>query len=223
MIDDQAVRSRSRRRRLGSAGNWNRRRASVARVEWVRLRRRDLVVVGAGLLVVAASFLPWWVVRMCGRGSCEVQTASAWRVSSLWSAAVVIAVVGVVAWLGWRLTRGEVPRMLHAGVLLASVVALSLTLVQWRIIPSSPPPPAPSKDGFVINAYRFVTHAEFVRGLMVRDHLRSRHDGGLDVDVGWGMWVGVAGMVLTALALIGAGRGEPAGRAVPDPSTDSPR
>jgi hypothetical protein len=183
----------------------------------VRLRRWDLVMGGAGLLVVAASFLPWWVVRACARGLCEVDTGSAWRASSLWSAAIVVAVIGVATRLGWRLARNEVPRVLHAGVLLASVVALSLTLLQWRIIPSRPKPPARSSNTFSVDVYRFVTHAEFVRDLMVRDHLQSYHDGGLDVDVGWGMWVGVAGMVLIVLVLIGAGR------AVPDSSADSRR
>jgi hypothetical protein len=48
---------------------------------------------------------------------------------------------------------------------------------------------------------------ELASAWMVRDRLRSYHSPGLYADASWGMWVGLAGMVLVALSLVLAGTG----------------
>ena len=70
------------------------------------IRLRELIVAGAGLLVLGSGWLPWWVVRVQVSDDSGTRVAtfvgSAWQTSSRWSAATTIAATAVAVWLIWR-------------------------------------------------------------------------------------------------------------------------
>jgi hypothetical protein len=67
---------------------------------------RDWTVTAGALVLLAASFKPWYGTTVAyygdyGTGS-YLTSANAWRASSLWTAAVVLGVIAGVLWLAYR-------------------------------------------------------------------------------------------------------------------------
>ncbi|MGS2620132.1 hypothetical protein ACVCAH_37575 [Micromonospora sp. LZ34] len=176
-------------------------------LEW---RRRLLP--GAGLLVLASSFLPWWMVRV--RHMTEHKTTyetffgSAWGMSSRWSAAVLLTLGAVVVSMIWRHNRGRVPSLAHVATLAAVALSVFLVVQQWRDVEAWPPAGSVSRSRVEPSASHWFAEprrdmaAEIAAGFMERDHLRSHHAPGLIADAGWGMWVGLCAIVLAGAALI---------------------
>ena len=172
---------------------------------------REAVVAGLGLLTVASGFLPWWVLRVQvgdDRGErVETYTASAWLVSSRWSQALLVTAVSVVLGLLWCLFRDRAPVVLWIAALAGVTLAVFLALDQ-RADTRSPPTP-PTRSITIVEGITDISPqptAEFAAGWMRRDRLVAYHSEGLNADVGWGFWAGLAGMVLTGMSLAVAGR-----------------
>jgi uncharacterized membrane protein len=168
---------------------------------------RDRLVAGAGALVLAASFLPWWTLRVRhGYGPPAQETfvthdGNAWRMSTLWSVAVVLA---VLAALVSPVARHVFARLALVG---GTDVAIGLTVLQLRLVEALPRPGSVQTTVVSIGVLPDPDpDATTVRDWMARDHLRSYHDPGLYADVNWGLWVGLAAMVLVAVTIILAGR-----------------
>jgi hypothetical protein len=168
---------------------------------------RKRLAAASGALVLAASFLPWWVLRIAYGGSAgsgyHVYEGNAWRMSTLWSAAVVLAVAAAALAL---LRRRAVPLAL-------TVLAIGLTVAQVWLVDRLPHPDttiAASISGDLVPVNES-PDAPFLAAWMQRDHLRSFHDPGLYADASWGLWVGLAAMVLVGVTIMLAGR-----RSVPD-------
>jgi hypothetical protein len=176
---------------------------------------RDRFVAWAGLLVLASSFLPWWMVRIRVGTRYETHYGSAWRMSSRWSVAVVITVAAAAAWLVWRMVRGRVPRVVPVIACAAAALSIVLAVAQWRAVEARPLPGSTTTASVRIGvAGRESDPAtELADAWMVRDHLRSYHNPGLYVDIGWGIWIGLGAMVLVALSLVVAGSGRSPSRA----------
>lgn len=176
-------------------------------LEW---RRR--LVPGAGLLVLASSFLPWWVVQV-RRGTADQTTyetsfGSAWGMSSRWSAAVLLTLGAVVVAMIWRHVRGRVPLLAHVATLAAVALSVLLVVQQWRDVEAWPAAGSVSRSRVEPAASSWFAEprrdmaAEIAAGFMERDNLRSYHASGLTADVGWGMWAGLCAIVLAGAALI---------------------
>ena len=173
----------------------------------------DRLTAGLGLAVLAVAFRPWWSVRSRSaswRDGHETNVVfatherMAWQVSTRWSAAVLLAAAVAVALLVFLLRRRRVPsvgRILALGVV---VVAIGLTVAQWRGVEHWPPPNAVIRTDISLN--QVGEHRDFEQELLddwaERDHLRSIHKTGLTADVAEGMWVGLATMSLMAVALL---------------------
>ncbi|MFI5490347.1 hypothetical protein [Micromonospora echinaurantiaca] len=177
-------------------------------LEW---RRRLLP--GAGLLVLASSFLPWWMVRV--RHMTEHETTyetffgSAWGMSSRWSAAVLLTLGAIVVAMIWRHAQGRMPSLAHVATLAAVALSVFLVVQQWRDVEAWPPAGSwsqsrvePSDSPWFPEPSRRDMAAEIAGGFMERDNLRSHHAPGLTAGVGWGMWVGLCAIVLAGAALI---------------------
>jgi hypothetical protein len=177
------------------------------------LGRRDWFVVAAGWLVLVSSFLPWWVlrVRVLDDSGTSYQThyGTAWRMSTRWSAAVLIAVSVAALWLIWRRTRGSVPLVGYLVALAAIAVSIFLAATQWRGVEAWPPPGATTRTSVTLHlADEPASKSDpFVESWMARDQLRSFHSPGLYSDVGWGLWVGLGGMLLVGVSIIVADSG----------------
>lgn len=155
-----------------------------------RLGRSGLLVAASGLLVLVSSFLPWWVVRL---GDGRVVTASAWRISSRWSEAVVLTVAAAGVWLVWRLVRGRVPWVVWMLALVAMTAAVFLTLDQRAEVLA----PGAPVDYFVYSSEGLVAPP------LVRDAFERWP--GVETGLGRGFWTGLAAMLLTGTALAAAG------------------
>jgi hypothetical protein len=162
---------------------------------------REALVAGLGLLTLASGFLPWWVVSD-DRG--ETYTASAWLVSSRWSQALFVTAVSVVLGLVWCLFRDRAPVVLWLAALVGVTLAVFLALDQR----ADTRPPAPQTWTITQGITNISTDptGEIAAGWMRRDKLEAYHSEGLNVDVGWGFWAGLTGMVLTGLSLAVVGR-----------------
>ncbi|MEV4489965.1 hypothetical protein AB0K04_07610 [Micromonospora coxensis] len=178
------------------------------------VKGRDRLVAGAGLLVLASSFLPWWTVqvrRMSEDGTTyETSFGSAWHMSSRWSAAVLITVGALVVSLVWRHDRGRVPPLMHLATVAAVALSIFLVLQQWQDVESLSEG-STSVSRVTINAHPLGAEppsrdpaADIASGFMKRDDLLSFHSAGLNADVGWGMWVGLCAMALAGAALVAA-------------------
>ena len=188
----------------------------------MNIRWQEPVAAGSGLLVLASGWLPWWVVRVqvSDEGGTRVATVvgTAWRMSSRWSAAIAIAAAAVAVWLIWWFLRGRVPSPVWLAVLSAVTVSVFLTLAQRSDVE---PMNDPEKTGIIAGveldaAPKLESErvADFAAVWMKRDHLVPYRSAGLNVGLGWGLWVGLAGMVLAGMALAAA---NPRGT---DPGTD---
>ncbi|MEU8819043.1 hypothetical protein [Actinoplanes sp. NPDC048796] len=133
---------------------------------------------------------------------------TAWQMSSRWSAAIVIAVAAVAVWLVWRFVRGRVPLPVWLAVLAAVTVSVFLTLVQRSDIEPMNDPETETTMTIELDVDgkpESEPGADIAADWMKRDHLVPYRSDGLDVGLGWGLWVGLAGMVVAGLA-VAAGR-----------------
>ncbi|GAA3248542.1 hypothetical protein GCM10010532_094250 [Dactylosporangium siamense] len=164
------------------------------------------------LAVLAVAFRPWWSVRVRsaswedGRETDVIYTTygrTAWQVSTRWTVAVLLVAAVAVVWLIVVLGRRRIPFVVRVLALGVIVVAVALTVAQWRGIESWPPPNAVSRVDVELGSVD--THRDHKQELAdawtVRDHLRSIHDTGLTADVTPEMWFGLATMSLTAVTL----------------------
>jgi hypothetical protein len=173
----------------------------------------DRMAAGLGLAVFAVAFRPWWFVRsrsalwQDGRETNVVFTTyerTAWQMSTRWSAAVLLVAAATVALVVMLMLRRAVPatgRILLLGVL---VVAIGLTIAQWRGVEHWPPPNAVASASISVGHVdeRRDFEQELFDAWAERDNLRSIHETGLTADVAEGMWVGLAAMFLMAVALV---------------------
>jgi hypothetical protein len=173
----------------------------------------DRLTAGLGLAILAVAFRPWWSVRVRsaawegGRETNVVFTTherTAWQMSTRWTVAVLLAAAVAVVWLVFLLRRRRIPfavRILALGVV---VVAVALTVAQWRGIEHWPPPGSISKTQIVFGptTERRDPDQDLVTSWAERDHLRSIDQPGLTADVAEGMWVGLAAMSLLAVVLL---------------------
>lgn len=133
---------------------------------------------------------------------------TAWHVSSRWSAAIAIAVAAVAVRLVWRFVRRRVPLPVWLAVLSAVTVSVFLTFVQLSDVK---PINDPEKSEIIATVELDVDPkpesepgADIAADWMKRDHLVPYRSDGLYVGLGWGLWAGLAGMVLAGLALAAA-------------------
>ncbi len=169
---------------------------------------------GSGLLVLVSGFLPWWVVRLQGDGL-EPFAGSAWRMSSRWTGAVLLAVTAAVVWVAWQIARGRVPVLVWLACLVAVGMSVWWTVGQLRDVDTWPRPEIAAEftSGNVLRSESratlsaTITEAELADVYLTRDHLVRYTIPGIEAGTGWGFWVGATGMGLTGLSLVVAGRG----------------
>ncbi|MCU7727050.1 hypothetical protein ODJ79_25260 [Actinoplanes sp. KI2] len=139
----------------------------------------------------------------------ETFVGSAWRMSSRWTASIWLTAAAAVGWLAWRMARGRVPVAIWLAALAAIAVSVLLTLQQRSDVETWPPAEvtAPRESELQASAVAMVSATEFAESLMPRDHLRRYTDPGIEAGPSYGFWVGLAGMTLTGLSLVVAGRG----------------
>jgi hypothetical protein len=173
------------------------------------IRWQEPIAAGSGLLVLASGWLPWWVVRVLVSDDYGTRVATfvgtAWKMSSRWSTAIAIAAAAVAVWLIWRFVRGRVPLPVWLAVLSAVTVSVFLTLVQRSDVE---PMTDPEKTEIIATVELDVAPklepepgADIAADWMKRDHLVPYRSPGLNVGLGWGLWAGLAGMVLAGVAL----------------------
>jgi hypothetical protein len=104
----------------------------------VARRWLDWSVVPLGLLLLAASFQPWyyqtWAVNPPVNGLASgVSTADAWQASSIWSVAVLLGVAAAVtsAIIALGLVPPEGRWLVRLLVVVAIVLGLALVAQQW--------------------------------------------------------------------------------------------
>jgi len=178
-------------------------------------------VLVAGVLALVSSVLPWWTFRLRVNDGHQTYVGNAWRMSSRWSAAIVIAVGAVAIWAVWRAWRGRVPLPVRLVLAAAVAVAVYLTLAQWRDVEAWPPPGAVTTSRIAIASLDTRPKdptADFLASWMQRDHLRSYHNPDLYADISWGLWVGLGTLMLVVVALLLAG---PTRRPSPPPASSA--
>jgi hypothetical protein len=168
----------------------------------------------AGALILAASFAPWWVLRLAPGGrladdhGSRIDTVSAWQGPGLWTSAVGLALAVAVVWIGWRLLAGGVPDWLRGVLIVVSVAPIALTVHEWRSVPPPPTlPPAPraalTVDAVVRPGEAF-THPGIDPDRLYRDDASAFSRQG----PGWGLYAGTAGLVLLTVGLLVSGNQE---------------
>jgi hypothetical protein len=167
-------------------------------------------VAAGGVLCLASGFLPWWIVRVrvATQRDAHYDTygASAWRISTRWTEALLVGTAAAAVWSAWWLVRRHTPVVVHLAVLAAAILAVFLTVDQRRAAQPWPPPGMQTiqKSTVVLGSDRLPGTEEYARDWIKRDQLRTFHGTGLTVDVGWGYWVGLTGMTLVGLSMVGA-------------------
>jgi hypothetical protein len=144
----------------------------------------------AGALVLATSFLPWYRSRWAAEGdSWDSYWVTAWGASSQWILAVVLAVIATVLGLwnrkGWS---GWLPPIVAA-------TAVYVTLFQWHAIPPD------GKAGATYGWFAYDKPHDTPFGYITRDSLVVVHRDGVEYDVGWGLYAGLAAMTLLLVLL----------------------
>jgi hypothetical protein len=109
-----------------------------------------------------------------------------------------------MALLVFLLRRRPVPAAGRTLLLGVVVVAIGMTIAQWRGVEHWPPPNAVTRTSITLGHVdeRRDFEQELLEDWAERDHLRSIHETGLTADVTEGMWVGLAAMSLMADALL---------------------
>ncbi|MEV4348534.1 hypothetical protein AB0J83_29105 [Actinoplanes sp. NPDC049596] len=157
------------------------------------MRKLDVAVATAGLLVVVSSFLPWYRSLTAsshnGVDSTITKTASAWTASTWWSVAIVLAIAATGLWF---LLRRRVWRWVAP--VLAGAAAL-VVVWAWQAIPPLI---------FTGGAWTSDAGGGGEVGDIVRDNLLEYHVDGLDFDVAWGLYAGLAALLLLTSLLVAA-------------------
>ena len=148
-------------------------------------RDLEVGVAVATLLVVIASFVPWFrsvsASSHNGVDSMVTRTASAWAASTWWSAAVVLAVAGAGLWFLLDRVVRDRGGLLRAWRWVSPVmvgVAVATVLWQWQAIP----PLAFAGGAWTGGGGGGGGDV----GEIVRDELVTYHAEGLVFDVAWG-------------------------------------
>jgi hypothetical protein len=171
---------------------------------------REAAVAMSGLLTLASGFLPWWAVRVRDNDRFVTYAASAWRMSTRWTEAVVLTAVAAAAWLAWRLLRDRVPLIPWLITMAAVTVAVFLTLDQRDDVEDLSASPARTSVQVVLNPTPDPDPAgSLAAAWMQRDDLTAYRGEGLHADLSWGAWTGLTAMLLTGLSLAAAGPGTP--------------
>ncbi len=150
--------------------------------------------------MLATGFLPWWSVRYAysdATGSGHItETASAWEMSTLWSIALVLTATVAAGWAWWTAKRGRPPRWMLITALACTTVSV-LLVVLARAVAWAP------GSGTAEWVMSWSTGEDtLAQSWMVRDRLLTRADPDLTVDVTWGLWVGLAAIVLVAVLVL---------------------
>ncbi|MCI4066401.1 hypothetical protein MRQ36_29140 [Micromonospora sp. R77] len=154
----------------------------------------------AALLVLASGFLPWfrsgWAAWTDGVDSYQTNTASAWAASTWWSMGLGVNVVAAVVSLLLARRQGRPIRFLRWALAAASLAGLVVTVGAWLDIP---------ERGLLLGGAWTTTDTHGQVGDINRDRLEILHLDGLDYDVGWGLYVGIAAMsILCGLLILDA-------------------
>jgi len=169
----------------------------------------------AGVFVLASSFGPWWVLRLAPGGrlaedyGSHISAFSAWQAPGRWPLAVALALVIATAWSLWRLVGGEVPGWLRGLLIMVSAVPIMLAIHQWRDIPPKPPLPAPSQTAELSSSAQIRLVDEFVDPGMDPEQLYREENSLSRQGPGWGLYGGITGMALLAVALLVSRSHEP--------------
>jgi hypothetical protein len=154
----------------------------------------DAAIATAVVILLATSFLPWyrtgWAGSEDGVGPFyATSSATAWQASTGWSTAVIL---GVVAGLAWLLLPPR-PRLLRFVPTLLAAAGLGLATWTWLRIG-----PPRLVDGA---AWTATSDTASGVGEIVRDELFRLHVEGLDYDVAWGLYAGLAALAGLTLLL----------------------
>jgi hypothetical protein len=162
---------------------------------------RGWPIAGAAALILVTSVLPWFRTRFAVNEGWASRSASAWQASSWWGAAVLLCLLATAVGLAGA---AQQPWALHPVTRWVAValsgVATAATTMTWKAIP------ALDSGGHGFGWFSTETSTSNV-GDIVRDHLVLVHHDGLTQDVTWGLYAGLAAMVLlTGLLVMGATR-----------------
>jgi hypothetical protein len=155
-------------------------------------RWRDHAVPVAGVLVLVASFLPWYGVGVAGFQFVYEYTFTGWSASWLWSLALVLSMVAAGVWRPFRTDFGVVPTRIRYALLAMTLIAMGLALWQGQLLTQS---------------------AELRRSLLAASSgedvplgvVASNHTASLIEGLRWGYTVGLVAMGLVAFALLTSG------------------
>jgi hypothetical protein len=155
-------------------------------------RWRDLAVPVAGVVLLVASFLPWYGIGIAGAGFVDQFTFSGWETSWMWSLALVLALVAAGVWRPFRRDFGAIPNRIRYGLLGMTLVAIGLAVWQSQLLNQS----AALRNTLLATIDATDLPPALVANLQVAAQLEG---------VRWGYVVGLAAMALIALAILTSG------------------
>ncbi|WP_092555649.1 hypothetical protein [Actinoplanes derwentensis] len=159
----------------------------------MELMRRGWPLVLAGLLVLGASLLPWFRTGWADGDGWATNSATAWESSTWWAAAATACMLATgVGLAGLRPGQyGAALRWFAAGLAAGAVV---VTAVTWMRL-------SPLDTGGGMGWSAADAESRNV-GDIVRDDLVLIRIDGLIQQVGWGLYAGLAAMVILATVLV---------------------
>ncbi|MGY0232177.1 hypothetical protein [Longispora urticae] len=172
---------------------------------------RTWTVPGIALLVVAASFCPWFYAEFSTMAALDTAAgrhgATAWEASTRWSGAVLIAGGVGLAWLAARRFFAESTRWVAAGLALVAGVAVAMTVSVWSEWQPEGPPIDPNTTamatGVVVSGSGSGAGAGVsTTGGIVRDDLWVLRYGGVHRDFDWGFFLGTGLLSLLVVVLV---------------------
>jgi hypothetical protein len=152
-------------------------------------------VAGATLLIIITSLLPWFRTRFAVDDSWASNTATAWQASSWWSVAEILCLLaGTLGLAGAARRRWALHPVTQWAAVALSGAAAILMVVIWRAIPGL----NKGHDSFGWVATSATSHPV---GDIVRDHLVLVQHNGLTQQSAWGLYAGLAAMILLTAVL----------------------
>jgi hypothetical protein len=152
------------------------------------------MIAAATAVVAGASLLPWyrsgWAV---GADGYDTWSASAWEASTVWSIAVGLGLLAGLAglWLAGR------PGPLRFAPAVLALAGLALAVWGWWRIPVVD---LSDVEAGWTEAPTLEVDTPF--GQLLRDNLVRLHIDGLDFDVAWGLYAGLAALALLTVTLV---------------------
>ncbi|BCJ55928.1 hypothetical protein Asp14428_74030 [Actinoplanes sp. NBRC 14428] len=155
--------------------------------------RRGWSIGAAALLVAGASLLPWFRTGWADGDGWDTNTATAWTSSTWWAIAVIMCLLAAGAGL-FGLRPGGLGAGLRWSAVGLAATAAAVTVVTWVRIPHL------VRGGGMGWAAAGAESRDV--GDIVRDDLVLIRIDGLTQQVGWGVYAGLAAMVVLTAALV---------------------